>query len=125
MLEAMKTAKALGKMIVAHCEDNSLLFGGYIHKGDYAAEHGHKGICSQSEWKPIERDIELAAKTGVAYHVCHISCKESVALIREAKKSGVNITCETGPHYLILDDSCFERNLIAENKFNILISALR
>ncbi len=106
MLEAMKTAKALGKMIVAHCEDNSLLFGGYIHKGEYAAEHGHKGICSQSEWKPIERDIELAAKTGVAYHVCHISCKESVALIREAKKSGVNITCETGPHYLILDDSC-------------------
>ncbi len=110
MEEAMQIAKSLGKMIVAHCEDNSLLFGGYIHKGRYAAEHGHKGICSESEWKPIERDIELAAKTGAAYHVCHISCKESVELIREAKKSGVNITCETGPHYLILDDSNLEEH---------------
>ena len=104
MEEAMKRAKAIGKLIVAHCEDNSLLFGGYIHKGEYAKAHNHRGICSESEWRPIERDLELAAKTGAAYHVCHISCKESVALIREAKKSGVDVTAETGPHYLILDD---------------------
>ena len=110
MLEAMRQAKALGKMIVAHCEDNSLLFGGYIHKGEYAKAHGHKGICSESEWRPIARDIELAAKTGVAYHVCHISCKESVQIIREAKKSGIDITCETGPHYLVLDDSCLKEH---------------
>lgn len=110
MLEAMRHAKALGKMIVAHCEDNSLLFGGYIHKGEYAKAHGHKGICSESEWRPIARDIELAAKTGVAYHVCHISCKESVHIIREAKKSGIDITCETGPHYLVLDDGCLKEH---------------
>ncbi|MBQ6815675.1 MAG: dihydroorotase [Clostridia bacterium] len=105
MQEAMLEAKGLGKIIVAHCEDNSLLFGGYIHKGEYAAAHNHKGICSESEWKPIERDLNLAAKTGAAYHVCHISCKESVELIRQAKKSGVNVTCETAPHYLVLSDS--------------------
>ena len=105
MREAMLRAKALNKMIVAHCEDNSLLHGGYIHDGQYAKQHGHRGICSESEWKPIERDIRLAKETGCAYHVCHISCKESVELIRQAKKDGVNITCETGPHYLILDDS--------------------
>ena len=102
MREAMLRAKALGKIIAAHCEDNSLLNGGYIHKGRYAEAHGHRGICSESEWKPIERDLMLAADTGCAYHVCHISTKESVALIREAKKSGVNVTCETGPHYLTL-----------------------
>ncbi len=105
MREAMTRAKALGKMIVAHCEDNSLLHGGYIHDGTYAAAHGHRGICSESEWRPIERDIALAAETGCAYHVCHISCKESVALIREAKAAGVDITCETAPHYLVMDDS--------------------
>ena len=105
MLEAMKRAKALGKMIVAHCEDNLLLHGGYIHDGEYAAAHGHKGICSESEWGPIARDIELAEKTGCAYHVCHISTKESVDIIRRAKARGVNITCETAPHYLVLDDS--------------------
>ncbi len=105
MQEAMLKAKDLGKIIVAHCEDNLLLFGGYIHKGEYAAAHNHKGICSESEWKPIERDLNLAAKTGAAYHVCHISCKESVELIRQAKKSGVNVTCETAPHYLVLNDS--------------------
>ena len=110
MREAMLTAKALGKIIVAHCEDNSLLEGGYIHKGKYAAEHGHRGICSESEWRPIARDLELAAKTGAKYHVCHISCKESVQLIREAKKSGIDVTCETGPHYLILDDSNLEEH---------------
>ncbi len=108
MLEAMKRAKALNKIIAAHCEDNSLLEGGYIHKGKYAAEHGHKGICSESEWGPIARDIELCKKTGVSYHVCHVSAKESVETIRQAKREGVDITCETGPHYLILDDSCLK-----------------
>ncbi|MBQ3489599.1 MAG: dihydroorotase [Clostridia bacterium] len=110
MKEAMERAKALGKIIAAHCEDNSLLHGGYIHDGAYAKAHGHRGICSESEWKPIERDLELAAKTGCAYHVCHISAKESVALIREAKKSGVNVTCETGPHYLVRDDSFLQED---------------
>ncbi len=104
MRQAMLNAKALGKMIVAHCEDNSLLYGGYIHDGFYAKEHGHKGICSESEWGPIKRDLELVRETGCAYHVCHISCKESVELIRQAKSEGLNVTCETGPHYLILDD---------------------
>ncbi len=104
MERAMETAKRLGKIIAAHCEDNSLLHGGYIHDGDYAKLHGHRGICSESEWGPIKRDIDLVRKIGVSYHVCHISTKESVALIREAKKQGVNITCETGPHYLTLTD---------------------
>lgn len=110
MREAMQRAKALGKIIAAHCEDNSLLHAGYIHAGEYAAAHGHRGICSESEWRPIERDIKLAAETGCAYHVCHVSCKESVELIRQAKKSGVNITCETGPHYLVLDDGSLEEH---------------
>ena len=105
MREAMQRAKALGKMIVAHCEVNDLLFGGYIHDGEYAKAHGHRGICSESEWKQIERDIKLVDEIGCAYHVCHISTKESVQLIREAKKSGVNVTCETGPHYLVLTDA--------------------
>ena len=104
MKEAMLRAKALGKIIVAHCEDNSLLHGGYIHDGVYASEHSHRGICSESEWKPIKRDLELCRQTGCAYHVCHISCKESVELIRQAKAQGVDVTCETGPHYLILTD---------------------
>ena len=106
MREAMLRAKKLGKIIAAHCEDNSLLFGGYIHDGDYARQNGHKGICSESEYKQIERDLRLAEETGCAYHVCHISTKESVQLIREAKARGVDVTCETGPHYLILDDNC-------------------
>ena len=105
MREAMLRAKALGKMIVAHCEVNELLRGGYIHEGDYAKEHGHRGICSESEWKQIERDLRLAKETGCAYHVCHISTKESVDIIRKAKAEGVNVTCETGPHYLVMDDS--------------------
>ena len=105
MREAMLKAKALGKMITAHCEDNSLLRGGYIHDGGYAAEHGHRGICSESEWRQIERDLKLADETGCAYHVCHISTKESVSIIRDAKKSGVDVSCETAPHYLLLDDS--------------------
>ena len=104
MRSAMLKAKSLGKMIVAHCEDNSLLNGGYIHKGKYAEEHGHRGICSDSEWKPIERDLKLAKETGCSYHVCHISTKESVELIRKAKSEGVDVTCETAPHYLILSD---------------------
>ena len=102
MKNAMLTAKKLGKIIVAHCEDNSLLFGGYIHDGEYAKINGHKGICSESEWGQIKRDIQLVKETGVKYHVCHISTKESVELIRQAKKDGVDITCETGPHYLSL-----------------------
>ena len=110
MEAAMVEAKALGKVIAAHCEDNSLLRGGYIHDGQYARTHGHKGICSESEWGPIARDLELAAKTGCKYHVCHISTKESVELIRQAKKSGVDVTCETGPHYLVLDDSCLRED---------------
>ncbi|MBQ2903783.1 MAG: dihydroorotase [Clostridia bacterium] len=104
MRAAMLKAKSLGKMIVAHCEDNSLLRGGYIHDGEYAKAHGHRGICSESEWKPIERDLKLAEETGCAYHVCHISTKESVELIRQAKARGVDVTCETAPHYLILSD---------------------
>ncbi len=104
MREAMLKAKSLGKMIVAHCEVNELLKGGYIHDGEYAKAHGHKGICSESEWKQIARDLELVEETGCAYHVCHISTKESVEIIRQAKKRGVNVTCETGPHYLILCD---------------------
>ena len=104
MLSAMGEAKALGKPIVAHCEDNSLLRGGYIHDGEYARAHGHRGICSESEWGPIKRDIELVKRSGCAYHVCHISTKESVELIRAAKAEGVDITCETAPHYILLDD---------------------
>ena len=105
MEEAMKRAKDLGKLIVAHCEDNALLRGGYIHDGAYAKAHGHRGICSESEWVQIARDLELAKKTGCRYHVCHISTKESVEIIRKAKAEGVDVTCETGPHYLIMDDS--------------------
>ncbi len=104
MRRAMLKAKALGKVIVAHCEVNDLLRGGYIHDGVYAAAHGHRGICSESEWKQIERDLRLAKETGCAYHVCHVSTKESVALIRRAKAEGVDVTCETGPHYLVLCD---------------------
>ena len=110
MKAAMLRAKELGKIIVAHCEDNSLLHGGYIHDGEYARAHGPRGICSESEWGPIKRDIELLRKTGAAYHVCHISTKESVELIRQAKREGLDITCETAPHYLILDDSCLRED---------------
>lgn len=104
MREAMTAAKRLGKIIAAHCEDNSLLFGGYIHDGEYAKAHGHSGISSASEYKQIERDLRLAEETGCAYHVCHISTKESVELIRQAKARGVDVTCETAPHYLVLCD---------------------
>ena len=105
MRSAMEKAKALGKPIVAHCEVNELLRGGYIHDGEYAKMHGHRGICSESEWAQIARDLELVKEIGVKYHVCHISTKESVDIIRKAKAAGVDVTCETGPHYLVMDDS--------------------
>ena len=115
MEKAMLKAKALGKMIVAHCEVNDLLKGGYIHDGEYAKANGHRGICSESEWKQIERDLKLVEKTGCSYHVCHISTKESVELIRQAKAKGLDVTCETGPHYLILYDS----NLQGHGRFKM------
>ena len=110
MLAAMKKAHELGKMIVAHCEDNSLLRGGYIHDGEYAAANGHRGICSESEFGQIARDLELVKKTGCKYHVCHISTKESVKIIRRAKAEGVDVTCETAPHYLTLCDTQIENH---------------
>ena len=110
MRTAMLRAKALGKMIVAHCEVESLLRGGYIHDGQYARTHGHKGICSESEYAQIERDLRLVEETGVAYHICHVSAKESVELIRQAKARGVNVTAETGPHYLVMDDSYLQED---------------
>ncbi len=105
MKEAMTRAKALNRLIVAHCEVNGLLRGGYIHDGVYAKEHGHRGICSESEWRQVERDIDLAYQTGCGYHVCHISTKESAELVRQAKKDGIDVSCETAPHYLLMDDS--------------------
>ena len=105
MRSAMLEAKRLGKLIVAHCEDNRLLRGGYIHDGAYAKAHNHRGICSESEWGQIQRDLELVRETGCGYHVCHISTKESVALIRAAKAEGLDVSCETGPHYLVLDEN--------------------
>ena len=115
MRSAMMKAKSLSKMIVAHCEDNSLLHGGYIHDGEYAKAHGHRGISSASEYKQIERDLALAKETGVKYHVCHVSTKESVELIRQAKRDGVDVSCETAPHYLTLD----EANLKEEGRFKM------
>ena len=115
MEAAMRKAKSLGKIIVAHCEENSLLNGGYIHAGAYAEAHGHPGIVSESEWRPIKRDVELAKKTGCAYHVCHVSAKESVEIIRKAKAEGVNVTCETAPHYLLLT----EDDLIEDGRFKM------
>ena len=115
MLEAMRKAHSLGKMIVAHCEDNSLLRGGYIHDGEYARAHGHRGICSESEFGQIARDLELVKKVGCKYHVCHVSAKESVDVIREAKKQGVDVTCETAPHYLTMTDL----NLKEEGRFKM------
>ena len=105
MREAMARARDLGKVIAAHCEDNRLLRGGYIHDGAYAKAHGHRGICSESEWGPIARDLKLAKETGCRYHVCHVSTAESVALIRRAKEDGVDVTCETAPHYLLLSEN--------------------
>ena len=115
MRAAMLEAKRLGKIIAAHCEDNSLLRGGYLHDGEYARAHGHRGICSKSEWGQIARDLELAEETGCKYHVCHISTKESVDLIRKAKARGVDVTCETGPHYLVFCD----RDLQEDGRFKM------
>lgn len=132
MREAMKKAKSLDKIIAAHCEVNDLLRGGYIHDGVYAKEHGHRGICSESEWAQIARDIELARETGCKYHVCHISTKESVDIIRKAKAEGVDITCETGPHYLVLCDEDLRENarfkmnppLRARDDMNALVAGI-
>ena len=110
MLEAMRRAKKLGKLIVAHCEDNRLLRGGYIHDGAYARQHGHRGICSESEWGQIKRDLELVRRTGCGYHVCHVSAKESVELLRQAKREGLDVSCETAPHYLVLNDSMLQED---------------
>ena len=104
MLQAMESAKKNGKLIVAHCEDESLLYGGYIHDGEYAKLHGHRGICSESEWGQVKRDVALVEKAGVQYHVCHISTKETVDIVRQAKAKGLPVTCETGPHYLAFCD---------------------
>ncbi len=104
MRSLMETCRKLGKMVVAHCEDESLLRGGYIHDGAYAAAHGHRGICSESEWGPIARDVRLARETGCAYHVCHVSCRESVEIIRRARAEGADVSCETAPHYLLMTD---------------------
>ncbi len=104
MRAAMQKAKALGKLVAAHCEDETLLRGGYIHDGAWARAHGHRGICSESEWRQVERDVALAEETGCAYHVCHVSTKESVQILREAKARGVNVSCETAPHYLLLTE---------------------
>ena len=116
MRAAMRKAASLGKLIAAHCEDNTLLHGGYIHDGAYARAHGHKGISSESEWRQLARDLELVRETGCAYHMCHVSTKESVALIRRAKAQGLDVTCETAPHYLVLteddlrEDGSFKMN---------------
>lgn len=110
MREAMLRVKACGKVIAAHCEVNDLLRGGYIHDGAYARTHGHKGICSESEWKMVERDVALAEETGVSYHVCHVSAKESVEIIRRAKARGVDVTCETAPHYLLFTEDDLEED---------------
>ena len=115
MRAAMLEAKRLGKIIAAHCEDNSLLRGGYIHDGEYARAHGHRGICSESEWRQIERDLRLVEEIGCQYHVCHISTKESVDLIRKAKARGVDVTSETGPHYLVFCD----RDLQEDGRFKM------
>ena len=110
MRSAMEEARRLGKIIAAHCEDESLLNGGYIHDGAYARAHGHRGICSQSEWGQIARDLRLAEETGCRYHVCHVSTGESVELIRRAKARGVDVTCETGPHYLVFSDIALQED---------------
>ncbi|MDD4125920.1 MAG: dihydroorotase, partial [Eubacteriales bacterium] len=110
MRKAMLKAKSLGKIIAAHCEDNTLLNGGYINDGEYAKAHNHKGICGESEWRQIERDLRLASETECTYHICHVSTKESVSLIRRAKAAGINVTCETAPHYLLMDETMLEED---------------
>ena len=115
MRKAMQRIAAVDGIIAAHCEDDSLLHAGYIHDGEYAKAHGHKGICSESEWGPIKRDVKLAEEEGCRYHVCHISTKESVEIIREAKGKCNHISCETAPHYLVLCDE----NLQEDGRFKM------
>ncbi len=115
MKSLMERVRDAGGIIAAHCEDNTLVRGGYIHDGAYCAAHGHAGICSESEWRPIARDLSLAAATGCPYHVCHVSCAQSVELIRQAKATGVDVTCETGPHYLVFSD----RDLCEDGRFKM------
>ena len=115
MRSLMETCRRLGRILAAHCEDERLVAGGYIHDGKYARAHGHKGICSESEWGPIARDVRLAKETGCAYHVCHVSCRESVEIIRRAKAEGADVTCETAPHYLLLT----EDDLREEGRFRM------
>ena len=130
--EAMEKCASVGGIFAAHCEVNSLLNGGYIHDGEYAKAHGHRGICSASEYEMIERDLALVAQTGCRYHVCHISAKESVELIRKAKQKGLPVSCETGPHYLVLcdndlkEDGRFKMNppLRSESNKNALIEGI-
>ena len=110
MRQAMLLCRKYGKVLSAHCEVESLVHGGYIHEGEYARTHHHAGICSESEWKEVERDILLAKETGCVYHVCHISTKESVELVRQAKKEGIRVTCETAPHYLLFSDADLEED---------------
>lgn len=110
MRRAMQEAAGLHKIVAAHCEVNELLHGGYIHDGEYAQAHGHRGICSESEWRQVERDLRLCEETGCAYHVCHVSAKETVELIRQAKARGVDVTCETGPHYLVMNDTMLQED---------------
>jgi len=116
MRQVLTEAKRIGALVCAHCEDNTLVKNGVIHDGAYAKKHGLAGIGSESEWRPIERDLALVRETGARYHVCHVSCKESVALIRKAKAEGLPVTCETAPHYLLLtqddlkDDGAFKMN---------------
>ena len=133
MRRAMEGVAAVGGVLAAHCEQNDLLRGGYIHDGAYCRAHGHRGISSESEWRPIERDLRLARETGCKYHVCHVSCKESVDLIRRAKDAGVDVTCETAPHYLLLcdedlrEDGRYKMNppLRARADRDALVAALR
>ena len=110
MRRAMQEAAGLHKIVAAHCEVNELLHGGYIHDGEYAKAHGHRGICSESEWRQVERDLRLCEETGCAYHVCHVSARETVELIRQAKARGVDVTCETGPHYLVMNDTMLQED---------------
>ena len=110
MREAMQRIAAVGSIVVEHCEVNSLLRGGYIHDGMYAKTHGHRGICSESEWREVERNIRLSEETGCRLHICHISTKESVQLVREAKQSGIRVTCETAPHYLLLNEGMLQED---------------
>lgn len=104
MYLAMKEAAKNKKALVAHTEDESLLFGGVMHAGKKAEELGLPGILSVTESSQIARDLLLAEATGVHYHVCHVSTKESVRVIRDAKKAGINVTAEVSPHHLILID---------------------